>query len=116
MLILLKMTRWIYNTFAGAMSPTQIAYGLCLGLFLVMMPWGMQTAFVLSLVLVTRASIGLFSLAAAFVKPLMMLGGDVLAWKVGRSALEAPSLKSFWGSVLNLPVVALVPFDNYRIL
>jgi len=120
MIFILQITRWIYNTFAGAMTPSQIAYGLCLGLFLVTMPFGWtnaQTLMIFGLVLVTRASIGLFSLTAALVKPLMMLGGDGVAWKMGRWLLEdVEALKSLWPKVLNLPVIALVDFPRYSVM
>jgi uncharacterized protein (TIGR03546 family) len=120
MLAILKLTRWLYNTFAGAMSPTQIAYGMCLGLFLVTMPFSWtsaQTLCVLGLVLVTRASVGLFSLTAALVKPIMMLGGDAVAWHLGKLLLEdTAALKSLWPKVLNLPVIALVDFPRYSVM
>lgn len=119
MLLFLKMTRWIYNTFAGGMTPSQIAYGLCLGLFLVMMPFGWtkaQTIAVALLMLVTNASLGLFALTAALVKPLMLLGGDAVAWRLGRTLLENESLKPLWKSTLNLPVIALFELDKYIVL
>ena len=119
MLFLLKFTRWLYNSFATAMTPTQLAYGLCLGFFLAMMPWGWTQPHVLALialVLVTRASWGLFGITAAAVKPLMLLGGNAIAWKVGHAALSAPSLQGFWRTVLDLPVIALFDFDHYQVL
>ncbi len=120
MLVLLRLTRSLYNTFAGAMTPSQIAYGLCLGLFLVMMPFKLthaHTLGVLSLVLVTRASIGLFFLSAALFMPYMKFaGGEAHAWKLGRFALESESLKGFWTTVLNLPAIAIVDFDKYRVM
>ena len=120
MLVLQKLTRSLYNTFAGAMTPTQIAYGLCLGLFLAMMPFSWtnaQTIIIFSLVLVTRASMGLFGLTAALVKPLMMIGGDAISWRLGRWLLEdVPSLKPVWPKLLNLPVIALVDFPRYAVM
>src|SRR5207302_6749235 len=112
MLILLKLTRSLYNTFAGAMTPTQIAYGMCLGLFVTLMPFGVtkvQTLAVFGLMLTTRASWGLFGLTAAIVLPAMKaIGGQSFLYRVGSSALETESLKPTWQKVLNLPGIALV--------
>jgi uncharacterized protein (TIGR03546 family) len=119
MIFVLKFTRWIYNTLAGAMTPTQIAYGLCLGLFVALMPMGLfepQTWVVVLLLLLTRASIWLFMLTAAILKPLMLLGLDALPWKLGRAILEdAAGLRGFLGKALNAPVVALFPLDRYAV-
>src|SRR5437870_313117 len=104
MLVLIKTLRWIYNTFAGAMSPTQIAYGMCLGLFLVTIPFSLSKAHIVAilfLVLTTRASIGVFMLTMALVKPLMLIGGHELAWHVGWKVLENPSLKPTLKKLLN---------------
>jgi uncharacterized protein (TIGR03546 family) len=120
MLILLKLTRSLYNTFAGAMSPTQIAYGMCLGLFVTLMPFGVakaQTLAIFGLLLTTRASWGLFGMTAALVLPAMKaLGGQTLLYRIGYSALEMDSLKPTWQKVLNLPGIALVELDHYAVM
>ena len=120
MFALVKLTRWIYNTLAGAMTPNQIAYGLCLGLFLAFMPtrplWlsAPYLAAIALLMLVTRASIWLFMLAAVLVKPAMHLGLRPIPWKLGRSLLDHPSPALV--KILNLPVIAWFPFDRYAVL
>jgi len=120
MFAIVKLTRWIYNTLAGAMTPNQIAYGLCLGLFVALMPFGLRephTLAILALVLFTRASIWLFMLTGVLVAPLVALGLDVVCWKVGHFVLEdMASLRGALSRVLNAPVVALVPFDRYAVL
>ncbi len=120
MLFALKFLRWIYNTLAGAMTPAQIAYGLCLGVFVALMPMGLQepqTWAIVALVLLTRASIWLFMLAAALLKPLMLLGLDALPWHVGRFVLEeTESLREALGAVLNWPVLAIFPLDRYAVI
>ena len=120
MFVIVKTLRWIYNTLAGAMTPAQIAYGLCLGLFTALMPMGLtapQTLTIIGLVLLTRASIWLLMLTAVLLKPLMMLGLDAIPWKLGRHVLEdMPGLRAPLAKALNAPVVALFPFDRYSVL
>lgn len=119
MFVVIKTTRWIYNTFAGAMTPSQIAYGMCLGLFTAFMPMGFlapQTWAIVALVLFTRASVGLFMLTAVLLKPLMLLGVDAIPGRIGYALLESPSLRGLLGTVLNAPGVALFPFDRYQVL
>ncbi|HVY61638.1 MAG TPA: DUF2062 domain-containing protein [Planctomycetota bacterium] len=117
MLFLLKFTRWLYNSFAGAMTPTQLAYGLCLGFFMGMLPWApaVLAAFI-ALILVTRASWGLMGITAAGVKPLMMAGGYDFAYRIGKTLLDDPARHDFWRRTLTLPVVGLVPFQRYVVL
>jgi uncharacterized protein (TIGR03546 family) len=120
MIALLKLTRWIYNTLAGAMTPNQIAYGLCLGLFVAFMPMGLrapQTLAVILLLFLTRASIWLLMLTAALLKPLMLLGLDAVPWKLGRHVLEdMQGLRGALRTVLNAPVLAWFPLDHYAVL
>jgi uncharacterized protein (TIGR03546 family) len=119
MIAFLKLTRWIYNTFAGAMTPNQIAWGLCLGLFCALMPMGLVTPQLWAIVLLyftTRASVWLFMMSVALLKPLMGLGLAALPWKVGRALLENESLRGPLGRFLHAPVVAWFPGDHYAVL
>jgi uncharacterized protein (TIGR03546 family) len=123
MLALVKLTRWIYNTLAGAMTPNQIAYGLCLGIFLALMPTrplslsAPYLAVVALLMLLTRASIWLFMLGAVLLKPAMHLGLRPLPWKLGRHVLDGmPGIHDPLRSALNAPVIAWFPFDRYAVM
>ncbi len=117
---ILSITRKIYNAFAGSMTPAQVAYGLCIGLFVAFMPMGLrapQTWAVIALVLVTRASLPLLLLSVAIVKPLMFIGLDALPWIVGRFVLEDLTfLQTPLRALLNLPGIALVPFERYAVM
>ena len=117
MLFFLKITRGLYNAFSGAMTPSQIAYGMCIGLFFAFMPLNLpQVVMLVGLVLITRASIGLLLLTTALLKPIMLIGGDALPWAVGKVILEDLTfLRGPLGFLFNLPIVALVPFERYEV-
>ncbi len=117
MIVVFKLTRWIYKTLAGGATPAQIAYGLCLGIFVALMPfsWPLLAIFI-ALALFTRASVWLLMLSAVLTAPLRLLFLEDWAWSLGHSLLENESLKPVWVKVLNLPVIAILHFERYAML
>ncbi len=118
MIAILKLTRWIYRTLAGGTSPSQLAYGLCLGFFIALLPFSAPLTWVLlSLLLFTRASVWLLMLSATLLKPLYALGLHKGCWHVGRWLLEdATFARPLLERVLRAPVVALLGFDRYVVM
>jgi uncharacterized protein (TIGR03546 family) len=90
----------------------QLASGLTLGMFLGFSPFlSLQTLLVLFILFFFRIQIGAAFLAAFFFKFVAFLI-DPVADTLGRSALEAESLRSLWVTLYNMPIVPMTRFNN----
>lgn len=90
----------------------QLAWGLTLGAFLGFSPFfSLQTFLVLLIVFIFRVQFGAATLSAFFFKIVAYLI-DPVADLLGRSVLESSSLRSFWTTLYNLPILPYTRFNN----
>lgn len=120
LLIVLKITRGLYNALAGSGDPRHLAFGLLLGLLLGLTPLGALeplTYLCVLLLLATRAGIGLVLAVAGVAKGALLLGADAATAWVGFQVLEgAGFLRALWSKVLDLPVLGLFGFERYALM
>jgi uncharacterized protein (TIGR03546 family) len=112
MTMLLKQ---IFNFLKLLNSDTEtspLAYGLALGLILGFAPFfSIQTLIVLLIVFVFRVQLGAAFLSAFFFKFIAFLF-DYPAHLLGKTVLEAESLRPLFVSMYNMPFVPMTRFNN----
>ncbi len=112
MSLLLKQ---LFNFFKLLNSDTgtyQIASGLTIGMILGFSPFlSLQTSLVLIVVFFFRIQIGAMFISAFFFK-FIAFAVDPLADILGRVVLEAPTLRSIWVTLYNMPIIPFTRFNN----
>jgi uncharacterized protein (TIGR03546 family) len=112
MSLLLKQIFAFFQMLNSETGTNQISSGLALGLVIGFSPFlSLQTFLVLLLLLIFRIQIGAAFLAAFFFKFIAFLL-DPVADSLGRAVLEAPSLRSLFVELYNMPLVPLTRFNN----
>ncbi|HWU43133.1 MAG TPA: TIGR03546 family protein [Bdellovibrio sp.] len=112
MSLLLKQ---IFNFLKLLNSDTEtspLAYGLSLGLVLGFAPFlSLQTLLVLLIIFVFRVQIGAAFLSAFFFK-FVAFAFDYPAHLLGKTVLEAETLRPLFVSMYNMPFVPMIRFNN----
>ena len=90
----------------------QIAWGLTFGAFLGFSPFfSLQTFLILFVLLIFKVQFGAAFLSAFFFK-LVAFIIDPAADSLGRSVLETASLRPFWTTLYNMPIIPYTRFNN----
>jgi uncharacterized protein (TIGR03546 family) len=111
MLTLLKLIQSIIKTLHSEGTPGQVAAGMALGAALGLTPlMNVHNLLVFSLLVLFNVSFGGGMLGWALFVPLGFIL-DPLFHAIGLGLLEAPSLRGFWTSMYNTP---LVPYSNFN--
>lgn len=109
------LLKQIFNFLKLLNSDTEtspLAYGLALGLILGFAPFfSIQTLIVLLIVFVFRVQLGAAFLSAFFFKFIAFLF-DYPAHLLGKTVLEAESLRPLFVSMYNMPFVPMTRFNN----
>lgn len=112
MSIIIKQILNLIRLLHSENGPNQIAVGLTFGVFLGFSPFlSLQTLLILFILLIFRVQFGMATLAAFFFKFIAYLI-DPLADRLGRWALELPSLRDLWTQLYNMPLVPYTRFNN----
>ena len=112
MTLLLKQIYAFFKLLNSETGTNQLASGLALGLLLGFAPFiSLQTLLVLILVFFFRIQLGAAFLSAFFFKFVAYIL-DPLADKLGRSVLEATSLRELFVSLHNMPIIPMTRFNN----
>jgi uncharacterized protein (TIGR03546 family) len=116
MLGLLKLIQSIIKTLHSAGTPGQVAAGMALGSALGLTPlMNLHNLVVLSLLVLLNVSFGGGMLGWALFVPVGFLL-DPLFHAVGLQLLQAESLRGFWTTLTNAPVVPWTNFNNTVVL
>ncbi len=112
MTVLLKQ---LFNLIKALNSETgnyQLAAGMSFGILLGFAPFfSLQTLLVFLVVIFFRVQMGAAFLSAFFFKFIAYLV-DPIADSLGRWVLEAPSMRSIFVSLYNMPIVPMTRFNN----
>jgi uncharacterized protein (TIGR03546 family) len=112
MTILLKQLLNLIKMLHSENGTAQIAWGLTLGAFLGFSPFfSLQTFLILTILFFFRVQFGAAFLSA-FVFKFVAFLIDPLADSFGQWALELPSLRPFWTTLYNVPLLPYTRFNN----
>ncbi len=116
MTLLIKQLIGLIQLLHSDSGKNQIASGLAFGVFLGFAPFlSLQTALVLFVVFIFRVQLGAAFLSAFFFKFVAFLL-DPVADPIGRSLLEASSLRPIWTQMYNVPLLPMTRFNNSIVL
>ena len=116
MLTLLKLIQSIIKTLHSDGTPAQVAAGLALGSALGLTPLAnVHNLIVLALLIILNVSFGGGMLGWALFVPVGFLLDPVFD-AIGRSLLEAPSLRGLWTAWYNTPLLPFTNFNNTVVL
>jgi uncharacterized protein (TIGR03546 family) len=116
MLGLIKLIQSIIKTLHSAGTPGQVAAGMALGSALGLTPlMNLHNLIVLSLLVLLNVSFGGGMLGWALFVPVGFLL-DPLFHAVGLQLLQAESLRGFWTTLTNAPVIPWTNFNNTVVL
>lgn len=112
MTLLIKQLINLIKLLHSDTGQNQVAAGLSFGVFLGFAPFlSLQTLLVLAVVFVFRVQLGAAFLSAFFFKFVAYLI-DPIADPIGRLLLENESLRPFWTSMYNVPLLPMTRFNN----
>ena len=114
MLFLLNIPAQIIKLFDSAVSPKEMAAGVCLALFMGLIPLNGPMALLLFIFFFV---VRLNRLSTALVLPVLKLFYILGLWKVtdaigGYLLIDAEYLNGFWRFVTNAPILALLDLNN----
>lgn len=116
MFYLLRPFRFLAKAVTSENAPRQLAWGFALGVLIGLVPKGNLIAVALMMILgATRVNLGAGMLAAFIFSWVGMLT-DPLTHRVGLAILEIESLRPFYMSLYNLPLVPWTHFNNSIVL
>lgn len=112
MFLILRPLRLLFKALVIESTPTQMSYGLALGVLLGLVPKGNLLAIVLGfLVAATRVNLAITACAAvAFTLASSWL--DSTFDQVGACVLGQPSLRGFWEAVYDTPMMPWTDLNN----
>jgi uncharacterized protein (TIGR03546 family) len=116
MLTLLKLIQSIIKTLHSEGTPGQVAAGIAIGSVLGLTPLlNIHNLIIFSLVVLLNVSFGGAMLGWALFVPVGFLLDPVFD-ALGRELLLAPSLRPFWTSLTNTPILPYTNFNNTVVL
>ncbi len=116
MLTLLKLIQSIIKTLHSDGTPGQVAAGIALGSALGLTPLvNVHNLIVFALIIILNVSFGGGMLGWALFVPIGFLLDPVFN-AIGRSLLEAPSLRGLWTAWYNTPLMPYTNFNNTVVL
>lgn len=116
MFALVKLIQSLFGALHSEGTPGQLAAGIVLGSFLGLTPlMNVHNALILALLMLLNVSFAGGMLGWALFVPVGFLLDPVFDW-IGHSLLLAPSLRSLWTSLFNMPIVPLTNFNNTIVL
>jgi len=112
----LRKIRSLFKILNSALSPNQVATGFCLGILMGFPPLGLHSLMLLLVALLVNISFSATLLAFAFFKLFSWILFP-LSYEVGKFVLESvPFLEPVWTTIFNLPVLAVLEYNNYVVL
>ena len=112
MFLILRPLRMLFKALVIESTPTQMSYGLALGVMMGLVPKGNLLAVVLGfLVAATRVNLAVAAFAAVAVT-FASTWLDSTFDKVGIYVLGMPSLQGFWESAYDTPMMPWTDFNN----
>jgi uncharacterized protein (TIGR03546 family) len=116
MTLLLKQLFAFFRLLNSDTGTNQLAFGLAFGVILGFSPFlSLQTFLVLFLCFFFRIQLGAAFISAFFFKFVAFMF-DPLTDKLGRWALELPSLRPLYVEMYNMPLVPLTRFNNSMVM
>jgi uncharacterized protein (TIGR03546 family) len=116
MLMLLKLIQSLIKTLHSDGTPGQVAAGIALGSALGLTPLvNIHNLIVFAFIVVLNVSFGGGMLGWALFVPIGFLLDPVFD-SIGRSLLQAPSLRGLWTALYNTPLVPYTNFNNTVVL
>lgn len=112
MFLILRPLRLLFKALVIESTPTQMSYGLALGVLIGLVPKGNLLAIVLGfLVAASRVNLAIVACAAVGVT-FASTWLDSTFDQVGVYVLGQPSLRSFWEAVYDTPMMPWTDFNN----
>lgn len=116
MFTLLKLIQSLFGALHSEGTPGQLAAGIVLGSFLGLTPlMNIHNAVIFALLVLLNVSFAGGMLGWALFVPIGFLLDPLFDW-IGHGLLLAPSLRSMWTSLYNMPVMPLTNFNNTVVL
>ena len=116
MFSLLKLIQSLVGALHSEGTPGQLAAGIVLGSFLGLTPLiNVHNAVIFALLVLLNVSFAGGMLGWALFVPIGFLLDPLFDW-IGHGLLLAPSLRSMWTSLYNMPIVPLTNFNNTVVL
>ena len=113
----IKYLSRLFKVLRSGISPNQIAAGFVLGMIIGLTPfWSFHNILLIILIIITQVNISMvilgFAVFSGFAYILDYLFHNLGFWLLA----ESFSLRSFWTSLYNLPVVPYTQFNNTVVL
>jgi len=116
MFTLLKLIQSLFGALHSEGTPGQLAAGIVLGSFLGLTPLiNIHNAVIFALLLLLNVSFAGGMLGWALFVPIGFLLDPLFDW-IGHALLLAPSLRTTWTSLYNMPIMPLTNFNNTVVL
>ena len=116
MFSLLKLIQSLVGALHSEGTPGQLAAGIVLGSFLGLTPLiNVHNAVIFALLVLLNVSFAGGLLGWALFVPIGFLLDPLFDW-IGHGLLLAPSLRSMWTSLYNMPIMPLTNFNNTVVL
>jgi len=116
MFSLLKLIQSLVGALHSEGTPGQLAAGIVLGSFLGLTPLiNVHNAVIFALLVLLNVSFAGGMLGWALFVPIGFLLDPLFDW-IGHGLLLAPSLRSMWTSLYNMPIMPLTNFNNTVVL
>ena len=112
MFLILRPLRLLFKALVIESTPTQMSYGLALGMLMGIVPKGNLLAIVIGFcVAATRVNLAVAACAAVTLT-LMSAWFDSTFDQVGVFVLSQPGLRGFWEAVYDTPLMPWTDFNN----
>jgi uncharacterized protein (TIGR03546 family) len=113
---LVKLIQSLLGALHSEGTPGQLAAGIALGSIMGLTPLvNLHNAVVFALILLLNVSFAGGMLGWALFVPVGFILDPLFDW-IGHALLFAPSLRSLWTSLYNMPIVPLTNFNNTVVL
>jgi len=117
MLTILQMFRKLWRALNGDVSPFACGAAVFIGCLIGLTPLGAQTVMLLLLLLIFTVPVSLALLTSAALKLVDLAFAKTISASLGESLLAAGSAsRSLVVSLLDIPVVGLVPLERHTVL
>lgn len=116
MFALIKLIQSLFGALHSEGTPGQLAAGIVLGSFLGLTPLlNLHNALIFAALVLLNVSFAGGMLGWAVFVPIGFLLDPLFDW-IGHTLLLAPSLRDFWTSLYDTPIVPLTNFNNTVVL
>jgi uncharacterized protein (TIGR03546 family) len=116
MFALIKLIQSLFGALHSEGTPGQLAAGIVLGSFLGLTPlFNLHNVFIFAALVLLNVSFAGGMLGWVLFVPIGFLLDPLFDW-IGHHLLRAESLRDFWTSLYNTPIVPLTNFNNTVVL